>query len=43
MWEKESQRGKFVCWSYKLTFSLLDGQLYYKEKSLPTIVPCDQK
>lgn len=43
MWEKESQRGKFVCWSYKLTFSLLDGQLFYKEKSIPTIVPCDQK
>ncbi len=43
MWEKESQRGKFVCYSYKLTFSLIESQLFYKEKTIPLIVPCDQK
>jgi hypothetical protein len=43
IWEKQSQRGKFVCFSYKLTFSIVGDALYWKDKSIPLMVPCEQK
>ncbi len=42
VWEKQSQRGKFVCYAYKLTFALQGDQLYWKDKTIPIIVPCER-
>lgn len=43
VWEKQSQRGKFACYTFNLKLSILSDQLYWKEKSIPIIVPCDHK
>jgi hypothetical protein len=43
VWEKQSQRGKFACYAFNLKLAIMGDQLYWKEKSIPVIVPCEQK